>query len=128
MRFSELEPKFLRRYEVIETWTRRKEDGTDEQITGPRDHYEVVEKLEEANGIEFLCPKCFQQNGGPVGTHVVICWQPGIPANVNPGPGRWKLVGTSFEDISLVANPTSVQLQGGCNAHFTVLNGNIQWN
>ena len=22
----------------------------------------------------ILCPKCFAENGGPVGTHSVICW------------------------------------------------------
>jgi hypothetical protein len=128
MRLSELEPHFLRHEEKIEEWTRRKEDGSNEQVTGPRDYYVYVDTLQEANGIEFLCPKCFIENKGPVGTHIVICWQPDMPVNLSPGPGRWKLVGTSFEDLSLVSNPTSVQLNGGCNAHFTVSDGNVGFN
>lgn len=127
MKLSELEPRYVRREERVETWTRRKEDGSDEQVTGPRNYY-VECSRDEAKGIEFLCPKCFQEKGGPVGCHVIICWQPDVPADVTPGPGRWQLVGRNFEDLSLVANPTSVQLNGGCNAHFTVSGGNVGFN
>ena len=110
MRLSDLEPKYLKRE--------------------PRDDREIWRwdgvELAEADGIEFLCPKCFAENQGPVGTHVVICWRPRVPASLSPGPGRWELVGTGFEDLSLVAGSSSVALRGGCNAHFLVQNGAIQ--
>jgi hypothetical protein len=126
MRLSELEPQFLRREERIEEWTRRKEDGTDEQVTGPRE-YQVFVELQDADGISFLCPKCFEQNKGSIGTHSVLCWTPKVPPNVDPKPGRWNLVGTSYEDLSLVAGSSSVLLTSGCMAHFVVQNGNVSF-
>ena len=126
MRLSELEPQFLRREERIEEWTRRKEDGTNEQVTGPRE-YQVFVELQDADGISFLCPKCFEQNKGSIGTHSVLCWTPKVPPNVDPKPGRWNLVGTSYEDLSLVAGSSSVLLTSGCMAHFVVQNGNVSF-
>lgn len=80
----------------------------------------------EANGIRFLCPKCFAANGGAEGTHSVICWSPDAPADIRPAPGRWRLEGKGFEDLSLVAGSSSVQLLGGCDAHFFVEHGLIR--
>jgi hypothetical protein len=108
MRFSELEPAFLK--------------ITEELV------YTRVDTVVEADGVSFLCPKCFVQNGGPRGTHSVLCWQPKVPLSpTKMGPGRWELRGTSFEDLSLVALPTSVLLEGGCNAHFIVENGDVRF-
>lgn len=111
MRLSELEPEFI---QIIDDKTYRNVDVT----------------LSEADGIFFLCPLCFKNNGGNVGTHWISCWRPNVPQSENKsGPGRWNLVGTNFDDLSLVANPTSVHLTGpGCGAHFTVRNGEIEWN
>jgi hypothetical protein len=80
----------------------------------------------EANGIRFLCPKCFAANGGAEGTHSVICWSPGAPVDIRPAPGRWRLEGSGFGDLSLVAGSSSVQLLGGCDAHFYVDGGLIR--
>ncbi len=77
------------------------------------------------DGIWFLCPKCFQANGGPVGTHHVLCWRPHVPQSIKPGPGRWEWTGTSFDDLSLVAGSSSILLLSGCKAHFFVTNGEI---
>lgn len=85
--------------------------------------FSVVETIAEATGVMFLCPKCYQANGGPLGTHRVLCWSPVVPANIKPGPGRWTLVGTGLHDLSLVAGSSSVQLQGGCNWHGFVTGG-----
>jgi hypothetical protein len=79
----------------------------------------------EANGLFFLCPKCFVENGGRVGTHAVICWDPSVPQTVSPTPGRWNLIGASFDDLSLVAGSSSVLLMGGCNWHGYVTNGEV---
>jgi hypothetical protein len=112
MRLSELEPEFLK---VIDdrTW----------QSKG------VL--LSEADGIFFLCPLCFKNNNGAIGTHGIICWQQHIPQSENKtGPGRWNLVGTNFDDLTFIgATSNSVLLTGpGCGAHFTVNKGEIEWN
>ena len=103
MRLSELQPKFMK-------WT----DDT---------YWHETDTIEGADGIIFLCPRCFAENGGPVGTESVICWSPSVPQTTSPKPGRWNLVGTSFEDLSLVAGSSSVLLTG--HAHFHVTNGEI---
>ena len=88
-----------------------------------------VDSIAEAHGIQFNCPKCSDGERG----HIVICWSrsAGAPEDIPPLPGRWSLHGTSIYDLTLdgdVGNANSnrsVQLQGGCNAHFHVTNGEI---
>lgn len=90
-------------------------------------HY--VDTLAEAQGISFLCPQCFKNNNGPVGTHTIICWftDRGVPDNETPGPGRWSPSGTSYADLSFVGpQSASILIQGGCNAHFFIRNGAIE--
>lgn len=127
MRLTELEPQFVKLDFRTETWTIRKEDGTSAEKTGPREYHVFVDKPSDADGIWFLCPKCFSERG-KIGCHSVICWSPKVPGNIEPSPGRWNLVGTGYNDLSLIANPTSVKLEGGCNAHFTVSNGQVGFN
>lgn len=91
--------------------------------------WEEVATIAEAQGVRFLCPKCFAINRGKVGTHSVICWSRsrGTPEDEMPGPGRWKLDGTSIADLTLNADPPSsarsVQLHGGCAWHGFITNG-----
>lgn len=91
--------------------------------------YVSVDSIADAHGVRFLCPKCFAANGGKVGTHSVICWSrsAGAPDSAVPGPGRWKLDGTGLDDLTLNADPPSgarsVQLNGGCDWHGFVTNG-----
>lgn len=94
-----------------------------------RTYHVAVSSIGEAQGVQFLCPKCFAANGGPVGTHAVICWSRsrGVSDDVEPGPGRWKMDGASLDDLTLNADPPgtarSVQLNGGCEWHGFVNNG-----
>lgn len=112
IRITELDPYFIRFVE---------EDG---QVI-----HRHVATIEEAQGVFFLCPKCFVANGGSVGTHGVICWSRsrGVPEHAQPGPGRWRIVGTGFNDLTLEADPPShlrsVQLTGGCMWHGNITNG-----
>lgn len=111
-RFLDLRPKFVR-HDV-------RPDGT----------YRVPVEMADAQGVQFLCPLCFTKNGGPVGTHSIICWSRsrGIPDDLLPGPGRWLLLGTGLADLTLGPDPgpQSVLLIGpGCGAHFHVTNGQI---
>lgn len=105
MRLIDLEPMFLRREAA--------------------NQFREVATLAEADGIRFLCPKCFAANKGSVGTHSIICWSLSVPQDTRPTPGRWALQGTGFEDLTLVAGSSSVALTGGCAAHFFVRSGQI---
>lgn len=89
--------------------------------------------LESAQGVMFLCPACFAKNGGARGTHMIVCWSRsrGAPDGMSPAPGRWKLEGTGVDDLSLLPDVggngnKSVQMLGGCNAHFHVEGGEIR--
>jgi hypothetical protein len=81
----------------------------------------------EANGIQFLCPECTRRkrNGENIHVHSVICWNPSVPQSVPPNPGRWNMAGTGFDDLSLINGSSSVLLQGECNAHFWIKNGEV---
>lgn len=83
--------------------------------------------LAEAQGIIFLCPKCFAANGGNVGTHSVICWFSGrgVPDERTPKPGRWNPSGTGIDDLTFIGpGAASVLLTGpGCGWHGFVKDG-----
>ena len=100
--------------------------------SGDREFICDVDGIADAQGVKFLCPKCFAENGGAAGTHIVICWSRsrGVPDDVGPGPGRWKLSGTSLADLTLDADSPStmrsVQLNGGCEWHGHVTGGKAE--
>lgn len=90
-----------------------------------------VDALAEAQGVTFLCPKCFASNNGARGTHGVVCWSSsrGVPDYATPNPGRWRMDGTGLDDLTLNAETKggarSVLLLGGCGWHGHVTNGAI---
>jgi hypothetical protein len=110
MRLIELEARFLR---IVQT-----------------SHFETVELLSEAQGILFLCPKCFVENKGPVGTHSVLCWfgNRGVPDGLYPTPGRWIPAGTSLADLTFVGpGAASILLSNpGCGWHGFIKAGNAE--
>lgn len=126
MKLTDLEPRFLRYSEST---------TPHECIVSPRPGavyvtFHEVDTIADAQGIQFLCPKCFASNHGPVGTHAVICWSSsrGVPDHAEPKPGRWRLVGTGYHDLSLMEEPgksRSVLLLGGCAWHGFVTNGEV---
>ncbi len=81
-----------------------------------------------ADGIMFLCPKCFAENKGPVGTHSIICWFVGrVADDVNPKPGRWNPSGTGLDDLTFVGpGAVSVLLTSGCGWHGFVKDGKAE--
>lgn len=79
----------------------------------------------EADGVMFLCPKCWVANSGAVGTHAVICWKPHVPQSTVPGPGRWEHKGTGFADLTLFAASSSILLTDGCRWHGFITNGEV---
>lgn len=109
MRLSQLSPLWIRH-----------------EVRDERQVHVTVDSIAEADGIRFLCPKCFEANGGPVGTHSVVCWfEDRVPDDAKPGPGRWKPTGDSFDTLSFVPGKksNSVLLLGGCAWHGFITNG-----
>lgn len=92
---------------------------------GPPEIYTTVDNLADADGMWFLCPKCWADNGGPVGTHSVLCWFVGrVADDVDPRPGRWVPAGTGLGDVTFVGPAAaSVMLLGGCGWHGFVKQG-----
>lgn len=88
-----------------------------------------VATIAEAQGIRFLCPKCFKANGSANGTHQIICWSRsrGVPDDARPGKGRWSMAGTGYADLTLNADAPStarsIALQGGCMWHGFITDG-----
>lgn len=109
VRLTDLEPEFIRY------------DGTS-----------VPKALDfnNAQGIWFLCPLCFQKNNGPIGTHMVEVSFEGrgvLPEqgshNDEGQPSRWNVSGTGYSDLTL---SPSVWLKGeGCGWHGHVHNGEV---
>lgn len=101
-------------------------------IGPPEEHWptgrpsmEYMDTVEGADGIWFLCPKCFAENNGPRGTHMVGCYFVGrVPDWLDPSPGRWNPSGKSYDDLTFVpSGAISVALTGGCMWHGFVANG-----
>jgi hypothetical protein len=98
------------------------------RITGDRSFLTGCD-LTAAQGIIFLCPKCYAANSGPVGTHSVICWfrGRGVPDDLDPRPGRWTPAGTGLDDLTFVPGDppmaVSVLLAAGCGWHGFVRDG-----
>jgi len=90
-----------------------------------------VETLVQAQGLKFLCPKCFTRNNGSVGTHAIVCWSRsrGAPDTASPKGGRWRFSGTGFYDLSLDAETfmgaSSIALNGGCCWHGYITDGSV---
>jgi hypothetical protein len=87
-------------------------------------HRTDAPSLAKATGVMFLCPKCYQSNGGAVGTHRVICWFTGVSLDIDPRPGRWNPGGTGVDDLTFVGpGSASVLLTSGCRWHGFVRDG-----
>lgn len=91
-------------------------------------HLKHVETLGEADGIIFVCPKCYTELGKRAGAHSIICWFRGkVPDDVSPKPGRWTPSGTGIDDLTFVPGDPpmacSVLLTAGCAWHGFVVNG-----
>jgi hypothetical protein len=107
LRLTELEPRFLKR------------------INDDRFRHDVA--FADADGVMFVCPLCFLNNGKKrAGVHSVICWNPSVPQTTEPTPGRWNLLGTGFDDLTLQAGSSSILLTGdGCGWHGFIRNGEV---
>lgn len=102
-------------------------------------NYEHVDRLGLAQGVRFLCPKCFLEKGrSKYGVHSVICWfaNRNVPLTLEPR-GRWNASGKpierpdgriiyteSIDDLTFIGPGSfSVLLSSGCKWHGYVKNG-----
>lgn len=95
---------------------RKRPDGSIQWGGFEVDSFVPVDTLAEADGVWFLCPKCFKANGGAKGTETVcILWNEGPGTRFNRGV-RWELSKESTCMDDLVLTP-SIQTHGGCEWH-----------
>lgn len=88
-----------------------------------------VENLHAAQALMFLCPKCFEHNGGSVGTHMVLMGIEGRGLRVEQssqrpaggGPSRWRVAGGTCLD-NLTLEP-SIHIGPPCRWEGEVKNG-----
>ncbi len=88
-------------------------------------HWEdQVQSAAEAQGVRFLCPKCFAEAGSPIGTHSVLVpfKDRDVPDDAMPSMPRWIVSGTSFDDLTTTP---SILLVGGCEWHGFITNGDV---
>jgi hypothetical protein len=116
MRLVDLKPFFVR-YET------RQEDGKEREYT------HTVDSLGDAQGIFFLCPKCFAADGGEVGTHaidVTFADRGALPNQGSHGtdgsPTRWTVTGSDFSNLTTAP---SILLIRGCAWHGFITNGEV---
>jgi hypothetical protein len=88
-----------------------------------------VETVAEADSVMFLCPKCFEANNGPVGTHGIRIdfAGKGVPAEVaihnsEGQPVWWNASGNDVRDLTLTP---SILLLHDCEWHGFVTNGEV---
>jgi hypothetical protein len=105
MRLIELDPHFLVRRPSTE-------DGYQHVL-------ERTDNVAVADGIRFLCPRCYEKNGGAAGTHQIR-----VPfAGRGLGQMGWHVAGTSFSDLTLTP---SIALPGErCGFHGFITNGEV---
>lgn len=130
MRLTELDPQFYR-YETRREIGLFSDGGNVVERGHDAVYFPKVDRIQDAQGVMFLCPKCFAENGGEVGTHRVVCWSRsrGVPDSAQPSPGRWTIDGTGYHDLTLNGDPPgnarSVQITAGCMWHGHVTNGEV---
>jgi hypothetical protein len=120
MRLVELEPKFITYHNI---------NGVHYMDT--LDEFSNPITLDKAQGIHFLCPKCFAANGkSNYGVHYVeVTFKDrGVPDsegthNKSGKPVRWNVSGNDFSNLS---TQPSILLEGeGCGWHGFITNGEV---
>lgn len=125
-RLADLEPQFIR-YETRDT------SPTFDGETQPREILSEfivpVRTLDEAQGIQLLCPKCYLKNKGKVGTHLIQVTFAGRGVldsqgahNSKGNPARWKVFGSTIADLS---TDPSILIEGSCAWHGWIRNGEV---
>lgn len=131
MRLLDLEPKFFdHQVELADRYHGRMlPDGTTQWGGFPVDTLHEQAEFAGADGITFLCPKCFADNGGANGTHLIQLYFENGNASEHLGRDctgkrvRWSANGTDAADLTL---SPSVHVRTGCGWHGFVKQGEIE--
>jgi len=130
MKLTDLDPHFVdHRVEPADSDIGRPlPDGSIQWGGFPQDVLYEQDEFKGADGIEFLCPKCFAENGGEVGTHLIQVFFAGGDAPDTLGHDsegktvRWNALGSGFDDLTLTP---SIYVKVGCGWHGFVTNGEV---
>lgn len=155
MRLTELNPELVRyetrveEHDVVDgdTATWRERGCPTRKVTGPREYMIPCSLIDDAQGITFLCPKCFAENrdkippgtigqdavaGLGVGVHSVQVTFSGRGAldsqgshNKSGEPSRWDATGDSFQKLTLKPS-ILVNESCGCGWHGFITDGRIE--
>lgn len=110
----------------------------DAELPPEQQGHQVWERIGDdrlhADGVDFLCPVCFEKNGGVEGTHGIVCWFPHVSQAIHPGPGRWEpRIPATLDNLTFVpyGKPGSSSalyqsVRVGSHAHFAVENGTVR--
>lgn len=131
MKLSDLEPEFFdHKVELADQHHGRTlPDGSTQWGGFPVDTLQEQPILLGADGISFLCPKCFGANGGAVGTHIIqVFFDSGnapdhLGRDSSGNRVRWSVKGTDISDLTL---SPSVLVKTGCGWHGFVKHGEIE--
>lgn len=89
-------------------------------------NFEEVKTLAEADGVQFICPKCFKEDPDAEYPHEVTLWFSSIgklSEKIQGHPG-WNKSGSSLEDLTFVPpGAVSVLIKARCCWHGFVKNG-----
>lgn len=130
MKLVDLQPQFFKHAKGIapDFHGRELPDGTTQWGGFEIDTFLNVDTFAEAHGIKFLCPKEFEKNGGPKGTHCVMVAFHGSPVpetlmlDSSGKPVRWTASGSGYRDLTLT--PSILEIDGGrCGWHGYITNG-----
>lgn len=123
MRLIDLEPKWIDHYSDETHGFIRERDACTDVHYSPGEESPGETTLSHAQGVLFLCPKCFKENEGPVGTHSVLVWFSGrgVPEYVEP-KARWGASGSSLADLTTTP---SILIRGGCGWHGFITAGEV---
>jgi hypothetical protein len=130
MKLCDLEPAFLDyRLDIADEYHGRPQpDGTVQWRGFSTDTFHEQSGFTGADGVKFLCPKCFAANGGAINTHEVHVYfgNSDVPAHIgkdsNGQTVRWSASGTGLEDLTL---SPSIHVVTGCGWHGFVQNGEV---
>lgn len=137
MKLTDLEPEWTRfetRNQEVEmivgdhtTW--RERGCPVEKVMKDVEYHIDVDDFTKAQGVQFLCPKCYIKNSGPRGTHLIMIpfRDRGVLDNQgmhdsNGKPVRWEVSGTSFKDLT---TKPSILLTSGCKWHGFITSGEV---
>ena len=79
--------------------------------------FEHTDDIAAADGLQLHCPSCHWANQR---SHTMILWRE---------PGPWRFAGRGYDDLSMLAGRTLVNMSGGgpCRCSFHIRGGKVDF-